>query len=107
MITRIARAVRQLLGEAPARSTRCVAPQDIAASPLLTELQALLDHAARLRWLANREHRPDAYREFAADVLHMLLDGWQKQNPGGSVADLVDEAARTARPLHRASWGGP
>ncbi|SEO89437.1 hypothetical protein [Actinacidiphila rubida] len=101
----IATLFRQRL-RGPAAS-RCVSPQQIAASPLLTELQSLIDHAARLGWLASREQQPVAYREFTADVLQMLLNGWQQQHPGGTLDDLLCEPAGTERPLHSASWDEP
>lgn len=66
----------------------CTTPQGMNGSPLLTELQALRDHAARLGWLAAREHRPDVYQRFAADTIGLVLQGWRAQRTDGTLADL-------------------
>jgi hypothetical protein len=67
----------------------CIAPEDVTRSPLLTELVALRDHAARLAWLAGREQCPADYGHLAAEVVDMVLEGWQEQRSGGTFADLT------------------
>lgn len=63
----------------------CVAPEAVDRSPLLTELVALGEHAARLEWLSSREQHPDAYRQLAADAIGMLLEGWRAQRTGEAI----------------------
>jgi len=84
----------------PASSDPCISPAAVDASPLLTELQALCDHAARLGWLASREQHPDAYRQFAVDAIAMMLDGWRTQRADGTLADLSGDT-----PTDRAGEG--
>jgi hypothetical protein len=71
---------------------KCSARPLMPDSPLCSELRAMLDHAERLGWLAEREYRPADYQYAAQHAITALLIGWQQQCDAGSLADLLPAA---------------